>query len=55
LATLGFDAKKIAHKAVDYIVCNEALLDTINTNLNMLIEEGIKKYRQKGFLNIPHF
>ena len=55
LSTLGFDAKKIAHKAVDYIVCNEALLDIINTNLNMLIEEGIKKISSKRVSEYPTF
>ena len=55
LAILGFDSKKVAHKVIDYIVCNEELLNTINSNINILINEGLKKLLTKRLSEYPAF
>lgn len=53
LSNFGIDTKKIAYKLTDYLINNEEITCAINNNINLLINDRLKKLSEKRISDYP--
>ena len=54
LTSFGIDTKKIAQKLADYLISSDEFTHTINNNVNLIINDGLKKLSEKKISDYPN-
>ena len=54
LTSFGIDTKKIAQKLADYLISSDEFTYTINNNVNLIINDGLKKLSEKKISDYPN-